>query len=417
MTSRLTDWKRMLSHKRLKLCTSRQHPGSAKPHAVIEALTQGRQDFPQREGTTEAIIHTMTTDQSDTSIQAPLETHVEFTYNTPFACLQLKNNQVIYFQHYILVLALGKTIVLKCKPALAWVTNDPGVDAFTISVVADGYTAEDHRSAKAEIEKMVASRCIGTEHLLALDARRSDAIQERLQERHSGHILCPTLITNEGIFTPRCLDFSLNRLDTESLYFAGVSTKIPVPFRTRLRWIHQLAKAVAWLESIRICHNDLRASNILVDRYDSIVITDFGNCSYWGELHETARPPECLNFGAGGRESELWSVGWRIYSILGGRAIPQQTIEQKIEPARKLLPNTEDMAFGDIMQKCWYNEYRSLSAMQVEVDEIYQHIQPWYFRILDFTAESRAALYSWQQRQALHYYTRELYVGLPIKQY
>jgi serine/threonine protein kinase len=75
------------------------------------------------------------------------------------------------------------------------------------------------------------------------------------------------------------------------------ATHTPLPLATQLSFCLQAARAVNYLHSCtpRVLHRDLKADNFLVDRGDTLLLTDFGIA----KVHEmVGHTPSTLNWSA-----------------------------------------------------------------------------------------------------------------------
>lgn len=89
---------------------------------------------------------------------------------------------------------------------------------------------------------------------------------------------------------------------------------------TRLRWAHELSKAIAYLHENKIIHGDVKSNNALLNNKNKLVLTDFG-LSTIGYNSASARgtpnymSPEVINGGFITPKSDAYSLGVVIWEI------------------------------------------------------------------------------------------------------
>lgn len=62
------------------------------------------------------------------------------------------------------------------------------------------------------------------------------------------------------------------------------------PLPLRLEWMNDLAQAIAFLESLRLAHGDLRPKNVLLDR-NRLKLSDFDSAAKIGTIYEACMAP------------------------------------------------------------------------------------------------------------------------------
>lgn len=146
---------------------------------------------------------------------------------------------------------------------------------------------------------------------------------------------------------------------------------------TQLRWITQLASALAWIEGLGLVHGDLRPANILVTADDDIRLADFDASVPIGEELVVASEPFCKmnansEFSDAGPISEQFALGSCIYTIRYGH-IPLHEVdppERVIKLKNNEFPSTADDAeFGTMIMDCWQGKYASIAAVYNDIKE------------------------------------------------
>ncbi|EAY04083.1 CAMK family protein kinase [Trichomonas vaginalis G3] len=102
----------------------------------------------------------------------------------------------------------------------------------------------------------------------------------------------------------------------------------PVTENHAKRYFAQLISALSYLHSVHhILHRDIKADNILLDRYFNIKIVDFGVSTYYDPNKPTKLPPvgspaymapEVILHDVVTEKSDIWSAGVFLYFITAG---------------------------------------------------------------------------------------------------
>eukprot|EP00092_Neocalanus_flemingeri_P080213 GFUD01100044.1.p1 GENE.GFUD01100044.1~~GFUD01100044.1.p1 ORF type:complete len:468 (+),score=107.71 GFUD01100044.1:185-1405(+) len=170
---------------------------------------------------------------------------------------------------------------------------------------------------------------------------------------------------------------------------------IGVSFPKRLEWCVQVARGMAHLELLTIVHRDLAARNILLDKFFTAKVADFGMALALEDKIEgddkipirwTA--PEAMFDQNFSHSSDIWSYGvlmWEIFTfgdIPYGKSIRNEELKQKMQMDfdrksnnfRCQKPRSSEKDMDDvyqIMTKCWDIEpsYRpKFSNLQHDVE-------------------------------------------------
>jgi outer membrane protein assembly factor BamB len=151
--------------------------------------------------------------------------------------------------------------------------------------------------------------------------------------------------------------FSMDFVEGHSL--ADLVRDNPLPPAQAIRYVHLVATAIHFAHEHGVLHRDLKPSNVLVDRFDTPRVTDFGLAKQTrGDGGLTASgavlgtpgymPPEQASGQRGkvGPASDVYSLGAILYELLTGRppfraATPLDTLLQVLsdEPAPPRLLN------------------------------------------------------------------------------
>ncbi|KAJ5730974.1 uncharacterized protein N7483_005482 [Penicillium malachiteum] len=135
------------------------------------------------------------------------------------------------------------------------------------------------------------------------------------------------------------------------------------------RWIQQLASALEFIEKMGFCHNDLHASNCLLDSDFNLKLTDFGRAITIGQLLEGIFPPRALPIfdgplqgsrGLCSARTEQFALGTLLYLMVYGHE-PYEDLELSIEEWDRFGKELEfpklnrNEVFDGLISACWYN--------------------------------------------------------------
>ncbi|KAL8836533.1 MAG: hypothetical protein Q9170_002888 [Blastenia crenularia] len=96
------------------------------------------------------------------------------------------------------------------------------------------------------------------------------------------------------------------------------------------RWMVELTDSIAWLETLRYAHSDLRPDNLLLDNEDHLILVDFDYTTPTGTTFDGYQPPyarvqgnevpekERGTFGYYGSRTEQFSIGSIMYYVTRG---------------------------------------------------------------------------------------------------
>ncbi|KAF6807174.1 hypothetical protein CSOJ01_08362 [Colletotrichum sojae] len=194
------------------------------------------------------------------------------------------------------------------------------------------------------------------------------AVYEVLERHPHTNIIRCLLSIPEGFFMERMAMTLRDRID----YRPELN---PPNAPTQLRWIYQIASAVAWLEKLGLVHGDLRPANILLTVDEHVRLADFDVCVKIGEELQAASEPFCkldarLDTPPAGAVSEQFALASVIYTIRFNH-IPMAELDAPERVQRiariEMPPSEEDELFGDLIQDCWQGRYPSMAAMYEEI--------------------------------------------------
>jgi len=143
------------------------------------------------------------------------------------------------------------------------------------------------------------------------------------------------------------------------------------------RWIQQLTSALEYVEKMGFCHNDLHASNCLLDENFNLKLTDFGRATTIGQFLDGVLPPRSRPILAGPLEgtyglcsarTEQFAVGTLLYFMVYGHE-PYDDIELSTAEWRRRFWELEfpelnrNEALDGLISACWHNVYPTMALV------------------------------------------------------
>ncbi|KAK2741402.1 hypothetical protein FQN55_008318 [Onygenales sp. PD_40] len=220
----------------------------------------------------------------------------------------------------------------------------------------------------------------------------------------SQHPPCPSIVkcfhyTDKSIFLEYMRDLSLSyRMQNNQLRDLQTDALIKVeklePLPLRKVWMNDLAQAVAFLESLKLAHGDLRPDNILIDG-DRLKLSDFDCTARFGTEFEACIPPygrvlnnsesdqgPCGGAGSLGARTEQFALGSLYYlinygfEVYGDRCLTPDNPKEHGPKVVKLLQNMEfptlhhDPVIDDIIDKCWRNTCATVAELAAHTERL-----------------------------------------------
>ena len=146
------------------------------------------------------------------------------------------------------------------------------------------------------------------------------------------------------------------------------------------RWIQQLSSALEYVEKLGFCHNDLHASNCLLDRNFNLKLTDFGRATTIGQPLEGTLPPRARpilagplkgTYGLCSARTEQFAVGTLLYFMVYGHEPYDDIILSATEWDRRFweleFPElNRNEIFDELISACWHNVYPTMTLLSYD---------------------------------------------------
>ncbi|KAJ6784539.1 hypothetical protein PWT90_06757 [Aphanocladium album] len=161
-----------------------------------------------------------------------------------------------------------------------------------------------------------------------------------------------------------------------------VKVKCTEPATTIGQWATELARAIAWLESLGLVHGDLRPANILLDRDDHIKLADFdsvatmgsmnpGNCAPWARLRGCDGGEQAGSFGLYDAWSEQFAFASILYNLTTGTELYEEKGPEVLDLLRDLIfPELEETPLNLLTLRCWKGGFATLADLAMETKRL-----------------------------------------------
>lgn len=142
-------------------------------------------------------------------------------------------------------------------------------------------------------------------------------------------------------------------------------------------WIEQVTSALEYVEKMGFCHNDLHASNCLLDENLDVKLADFGRATTIGQALEGVLPPRAQlilegplkgTYGLCSARTEQFAVGTLLYFMVYGHE-PYDDLDLSAAEWDRRFGNMEfrelnrHEVFDGLIAACWYNVYPTMALV------------------------------------------------------
>lgn len=172
--------------------------------------------------------------------------------------------------------------------------------------------------------------------------------------------------------------------ETASNFFLGRLVKVKEHEDPSLiaRWIQQSTSALAFVEKLGFCHNDLHASNCLLDTNLNLKLTDFGRAATIGQPLEGVLPPRAQpilagplkgTYGLCSARTEQFAVGTLLYFLVYGHE-PYDDTELSLTEWETQFGHMEfpelhrHEVFDELVSACWHNVYPTMALVAYDFE-------------------------------------------------
>lgn len=155
--------------------------------------------------------------------------------------------------------------------------------------------------------------------------------------------------------------------------------------KTARQYFTQLISALKYLNEKSIAHRDIKAENILLDRYFNLRLIDFGLSNYFDPKFPIMRslcgcthyaPPEMLSRHPYTPSADVWSSGILLYAVCAGYLPFSDTnvprLVEKVKNEEPSYPNFFSDELVDLLKKMLDKN----PIKRISINEIMQH--PWF---------------------------------------
>ncbi|PGH29097.1 TK/ABL protein kinase [[Emmonsia] crescens] len=171
------------------------------------------------------------------------------------------------------------------------------------------------------------------------------------------------------------------------------------------RWIQQITSALEYVEKMGFCHNDLHASNCLLDKDFNLKLADFGRATTIGQFLEGTLPPRAQpilagplkgTYGLCSARTEQFAVGTLLYFMVYGHEPYDGIVLSPAEWDRRFgemeFPELyRHKNFDDLILACWHNVYPTMALVAYDFKRKTKDIASIAeYEIIDRTRERRA---------------------------
>ena len=169
----------------------------------------------------------------------------------------------------------------------------------------------------------------------------------------------------------------------------------PIPVEKAISIMRQLTSAISHAHQNHIIHRDIKPDNILIDRHDNVMITDFGIAmalsatsitqtnSVLGSVHYLS--PEQARGGIANNKSDIYSLGIVMFELLTGRppfsgesavSIALKHLQSETPSLRRWNPSIPQSVENIVLKATAKDPFHRYSNVEEMEDDIMMALEP-----------------------------------------
>lgn len=226
--------------------------------------------------------------------------------------------------------------------------------------IGEGGMGKVYRARHLAMDRVVAIKVLPSE-----GAKSAAALERfRVETRGAASLEHPHIVSAYDAGEVRGVAFLVMEYVEGANLDDVVRTRAPLPLPLIVKWLGEAASALGHAHSRDVIHRDVKPSNLMIDRDDSLKLLDLGlarlkptattgeqGLTRTGAIFGTVdymAPEQALNSRAADARSDIYSLGCTLYFLVARREIyPEETVlkiilahrESPIPPLRKSRPD------------------------------------------------------------------------------
>ncbi|OBT52104.1 hypothetical protein VE04_06601 [Pseudogymnoascus sp. 24MN13] len=153
--------------------------------------------------------------------------------------------------------------------------------------------------------------------------------------------------------------------------YLHIQTK-PLALSLQLRWVEQIAGAVAYVHSKNVLHSDISCNNIFIDHGLNVKLGDFAGSAIDEEpalvYYETSHGHPSVTDTT--TKSDIFALGSTFYEVMTGLKPYKGLPDWEIDDAYALgkYPSLSSLdAFNGAIAKCWAQEFANVNELLEDI--------------------------------------------------
>jgi serine/threonine protein kinase len=167
-----------------------------------------------------------------------------------------------------------------------------------------------------------------------------------------------------------------------------------------LRWLLQVAEAIAYIHSKSVVHCDTGCHNFLVQDNGTLALCDFGGSSIDGsKMLELPKPryarPRLRRGEKPDVKDDIFALGTALYEISTGQTLYQGKSDKEIASLfrSQAYPDLQELSppgLGDIIRSCWLERYAVAEQVVCDLRKILLVFRRSLLRLCRLSSSPRA---------------------------